>query len=435
MSYGKLKNGKLLDFPSLFVALRSGWEARIFKEVNATYPMEPSRHEGIKRLEGIWTSIKDWRDISNSLEVPFLDHKQNTLDQTYSSPFPNRTLVIEPAINILFIGTKNDKNKMFKTGLFSSRLKKTVKSISAIKGRSVEKFNRNIKELYPLLDTPTIRNILAFQIKNGADIIVSPSVPITTTRDFKIQLQKFDDMNRISRNLFDTSFKAIKDQRDLMQILALNTSVVLPEYIDPLTQALLKHKPDHVGLWIMNMDEDNTSRIEALLKLIENIAQAIKKEEKEREKQEKEGKGKLKIPFHVVNVSEFGYVTFCYGIDCMAKPIVAHPYFVRIEEGAIPKKEGAYYHPIEMTYVPKDILLDKTRSNHYRLPCHCEICSEYETVIKVERWNKFRRIHTLLVKSMEMKEIKVAKEQGNLREALHDKFARSKKTGWVAFLS
>lgn len=79
-------------------------------------------------------------------------------------------------------------------------------------------------------------------------------------------------------------------------------------------------------------------------------------------------------------------------------------------------------------------LCDKTRSNNYRLPCHCEVCEKYGKVISVEEevWNDFRRAHFLLVKSGEIKEIRNAPEP--LKIALKDKFGRSEQTAWLPYL-
>ena len=81
-----------------------------------------------------------------------------------------------------------------------------------------------------------------------------------------------------------------------------------------------------------------------------------------------------------------------------------------------------------------DSFLDKTRSKNYRFPCHCEICEKFLNIPSVEKnyWNEFRRIHFLLVKNMEMKELRDA--ASHLRIALKDKIARSHQTVWLPYL-
>lgn len=141
-----------------------------------------------------------------------------------------------------------------------------------------------------------------------------------------------------------------------------------------------------------------------------------------------------KVPIHLFNVTELGYVSFCHGASSMISPIATDPYFRRRVDQMPPPRCGAYYHPIDMTHDPFDILLEKTRRMNYKFPCHCEICTEYERVTNVpeEYWNKFRRIHFMLVKSMEMRELKTSASY--LKNSLKDKFARSDRTHWLPFL-
>jgi len=167
----------------------------------------------------------------------------------------------------------------------------------------------------------------------------------------------------------------------------------------------------------MNLSENNTSRIWALLKFIDEFA-------------------KLGIPIHIFNVREFGYVTFYYGASTITTPIATDPYFMRSKSEDQPPRKGAYYHPLDMTNIVYDMLYAKTRSNNYRFPCHCEICDRFEKITNVpddeSAWNEFRRIHFLLVKNMELKELRETTVPLNI--ALKDKFGRSQQTVWLPFL-
>lgn len=99
-----------------------------------------------------------------------------------------------------------------------------------------------------------------------------------------------------------------------------------------------------------------------------------------------------------------------------------------------PKREGSYYHSIDMIDYSYTNLPDKIRANNYMLPCHCEICNQFGSLLKINKkyWNYFRKVHFLLVKNMEMQELRETKVPFNV--ALKDKFGRSEKTGYVSFL-
>jgi hypothetical protein len=115
-------------------------------------------------------------------------------------------------------------------------------------------------------------------------------------------------------------------------------------------------------------------------------------------------------------------------------PIAKSPYTTRKKESEKPVKEGSYYHPIDMIDYSYQRLPDQIRAKNYQLPCHCEICNKFASLLKVgiKQWNFFRKVHFLLVKNMELKEFRETKVL--LNAALSDKFGRSQRTGYIPFL-
>jgi len=404
----KLKCGKKLPFPSLFTELRFKTEAEMLREMEVRYSQSQTQN-GIDQLDGIIASIKDWPDIS----------KYIFRQESYLSPVPkykltDRVIIIDPSLYLLFSAADFDKLSLINTLTTSDEMYAVVKNISENQSPR-KKIDQNIELLYPLLDTRIIRNLLEAQIKNRGDIIVSPSIPITSLFRIKEQIKKCREMNRISRILFDTVFSGVKDEKDLMNVLSIRLSTIQPEYTDSLKDILLANNPDQIGIRIMGLDAENTSQIWSLLTFLKDLS--------------KENK-----PIYVFNVREFGYVTLCYGVNATSTPISADPYFVRsISDKPIPRR-GSYYHPMDMTNDTYNRLLEKTRSNKYLLPCHCEICSRYNKILQIKEseWNEFRRIHFILVKNMEIKELREVKVP--LMTALRDKFARSEQTQWLPYL-
>jgi len=399
-----LKCKKSLTLPSMFVYLRYESEAEILRKIEARYTNESN--DGLNQIDGIATSIKDWQRIFSPIFQGYLydEPKYKLID---------RIKLIDPSLYLLFTGTDSDKNALLDNIESSSRLKSVVNEISLLSSQK-DKTDKNIDNLYPLLDIYFVRNLLQSQIRGGADILISPSVPITSSKRIDEQIEKVKEMNRVSRILLDTVFSGYSEERDLMHVLALNLSVLKNDYFDALKEAVLVNNPDHIGIRVMNLTEGNPSQIWSLLRFIKSLSES-------------------KVPVHIFNVREFGYVTFCHGSTTITTPIASDPYFWRAVSEEAPPRKGAYYHPIHMTNDTYDMLLEKTRANNYRFPCHCEICEKFEKVMKVDElyWNEFRRIHFLLVKNMELKELR---ETTTLKIALRDKFGRSQQTVWLPYL-
>jgi hypothetical protein len=146
---------------------------------------------------------------------------------------------------------------------------------------------------------------------------------------------------------------------------------------------------------------------------------------------------KRKIPIHIFNVREFGYVCYCYGATTITIPIARSPY-IQISDGMKSPldKRGKYYHPVHMEDYTFDKMLAFSRSNNYMLPCPCIGCNRAKNFLNVQntsQWNKFRREHYLLVKNQEIREIQSVPSK-TLNYHLSQKFSRSKQTVWLAFL-
>ena len=401
-----LNSGKEFNFPSMFVELKYASEGRILRELVVRYSKNLA-NGSIDQIEGIMISIKKWEEISKFI---FLGYISN--EPTYK--LTDRILLMDPSLHLLFTGTESDKISLLDAINASKEIRKTVNNISAISSQK-EKTNQKISRLYPLLDSRLIRDILEYQIMNGTDILISPSTPVTSLRRIDEQIEKTKEMNRVSKILLDTVFSGVQEEKDLMHLLSLRLSVLKPDYIDLLKEALLINNPDHIGIRVMSLYENNPSQIWAFLRFIEELS-------------------KTKIPIHIFNVREFGYIALCYGANTITTPIAADPYFIRGLSDEAPPRRGAYYHPIDMTNDTYELLLEKTRSNNYKFPCHCEICKRFEKIIKIDKdnWNEFRRIHFLLVKNMEMKELR--ETQTPLKISLKDKIARAQQTVWLPYL-
>ncbi len=79
-------------------------------------------------------------------------------------------------------------------------------------------------------------------------------------------------------------------------------------------------------------------------------------------------------------------------------------------------------------------LLALSRGVDYIIPCYCKACLNKKNFLEAKKeWNEFRRMHFLLAKHIEMKEIKEAPAT-TLNRHLQQKFSRSKQTVWLAFL-
>lgn len=403
----KLKSGKSFRIPALFVNIRTKKEAKLLKETINRHPLSKN-HDGLNQIDGINVSIKDHHKVS-----PFLVKKKLKDFGEGHYSIDDRILIIEPSSYLPFMGTARDKEA------FCNALKEWVPDLENIIGKigilksQKNKIDECIKQIYPLFDVRVIQNFLEFQIKNHADILVCPSVPLTSPRVLEQQLKKMADMNKQGGILRNTIFRKYKP-RDLMNLVALNPSILRPEYFEDIKNAILEGKPDMIGIQLMNLNEKKVAQTKNFLKFLKNLSGT-------------------KIPIFLFNVREFGYVTLCRGVSVISMPIAKLPYHARKKGGERPPSKGSYYHPIGMIDYSYESFFGEIRANNYRLPCHCEICDAFKSLLKVkEIWNDFRKIHFLLVKNMEIREFREAKVP--LKIALKDKFGRSEITRYIPFM-
>ncbi len=404
-----LKSGKNIRTPALFVNIRTKKEAHLLKETINRYPIDKN-NDGLNHIDGIVVSIKDYQTVS-----PFL--VKDKIDEFAVGKYPidARTLIIDPSCYLPFMGSDPDKQAFCKTVVqWIPELQNIIDQITVLESQK-SKIEEYMKRIYPLLDVTVIRSFLEFQMEKNADILICPSVPLSSPRMLKDQIGKMGEMNSAGGILINTIFQKYEKPRDIMNLAALNPSVLAPEYFDEIRDAMMQGKPDMLGIYLMNLDEKDVVETKTFLKFLKELAGT-------------------KIPILLFNVREFGYVTFCHGANIISMPIGRSPYTTRTKGTEKPVREGKYYHPIAMIDYAYLRLRDETRSHNYRLPCHCEICDKFGTLLKVDKkyWNDFRKIHFLLVKDMEIKEFREAVV--DLKIALQDKFGRSERTSYVTFL-
>lgn len=403
-----LKSGKMIELPALYVTPNHKMDAEILS-------LSKKRHaKGMKNINGICVSIKDYETIFNELNKSRLTE--------YFDPNMKKDSwikIIDPSINILMSGTQNDKRELIETGLYPVELYGIYENVQSV-SRPIDKTRYLVNNIYPLLDLSVIRNVLRAQLDYGSDYIISPSVPITskTNAILRTQIDKALDMNRISRSLFDTVLRGSQQKNDYMNLLSISINAITPSNIDSLASLALSQPCDCIGVKPLNFSNEKIIQLQHFLTLIDRIKSMSENQR----------------PIHIFNVNEFGYVCFCHGASVMISPIATDPYFKRSVSDSAPPRKGAYQHPIDMIPYPYDDFLDLSRHMNYAFPCHCEVCQKFQIITKIadKDWNRFRRIHFLLLRNMEIQELL---DLGNsIKNALHDKFARSRRTAWLPFL-
>ena len=405
-----LKNGQILKNPSLFVELKRKREANLVRETIFRYPINNDNHDGINQIDGFNIPLSSYADVAPHLHPDL----KSAFDENHYS-IDKRIRLIDPSLYLLFMGSGSDKKEccdVLKDWLPS--LPPIVESISDLKSLR-EKADRSIREIYPLLDVVLAQKLFEYQIKNNASILINPSVPISSSRMIKAQVEKMREMNRVGRVVLNTLLTRFKTKRDLMNMATLSPSVLISANRVNILDAIMQGEPDIIGIRLMNLDEKKSVEMKDVLKFIESLSSSGK-------------------PTFVFNVREFGYVAFCYGACVVSMPIAKSPYTTRKKGSERPIKLGSYYHYYDMIDYSYVGLREKILAKNYALPCHCEICNHFGSLLKIDKrhWNYFRKVHFLLVKNMEMQEFR--KTQVPLNIALKDKFGRSLKTGYVSLL-
>lgn len=405
-----LKNGQILKNPSLFVELKTKNGGHLVKETIFRYPINKEAYDGVSQIDGLSIPIGNYPKIAPYISPDIksaFDNKHYSIDK--------RLRLIDPSLYFLFMGLTSDKKcscDLVKD--WAPKIPPIVNSISKLKVPR-EKTDRVVKDIYPLLDVVLIRNLLEYQIKKNASILINPSVPLSSSRVINEQVEKMREMHRNGRILFDTLLTRYNAKRDLMNIASLSPAMLTSYTIDNIIDAIMQGTPDLIGIRLMNLDERNLAEMQSFLNFVKTLSSSGK-------------------PVIVFNVREFGYVTLCYGASAISTPIAKSPYTTRGKSDSVPKKEGSYYHPIDMIDYSYENLPEQIRATNYRLPCHCEICDKFVSFLNIDKkqWNYFRKVHFLLVKNMEIQELRKTDVPFNI--ALKDKFGRSKRTGYIPLL-
>ena len=423
------KSGKKFNAPSTFVNPQTEIDAVVIRNAIQSLPSQTAY------LEGIVVSLKDWRAVRRGLNAD-----QATLFETLG--INDRIKIIDNSLHILFQGASQDKESLMNVELNGKRigdfqlipggqrLRDVVMRIKSLDpSQRKEKIEHYMRELYPYMDLLT-QPMMKFSIEEGSDFVVVPSVPLSISSGLiELQIEKARSMNKAGKIFADTLFSKSMEKRDLMFMITLSPSIVKPEYFDQIASTVIIEEegketiyPDQIGIRIMHLDKNNTDSIQSLLDFITHLATKLKA-------------SKRQIPIHIFNVREFGYVTFCYGATTITTPIAKSPYIQIFNSNkSKPDMMGRYYHPIDMEDYTYDKSLALSRQSNYRLPCHCVVCELAQNFLIVkDDWNSFRRKHFLLIKHMEMSEIKSAPAI-TLYRHMQQKFSRSKQTVWLAFL-
>ncbi len=405
----QLKSKITLKNPALFVEVKTKNEAKLIREAVSRYPVNKA-HDGLNQIDGLSIPIGNYHQIASFLGADL----KSAFDENHYS-LDKRIRLIDPSLYFLFMGKAQDKKNCCELiKQWAPKIPPIVQSIADSR-LPREKTDRVIRELYPLLDVVLIRNLLQFQIEKHASILINPSVPLSSRRMVNHQVEKTREMNRTGRILFDTLLTRFNTERDLMNLVTLSPSILTADNVDNIMDAVMQGTPDIIGVRLMNLNE-KPEEVRNLLKFIKSLSSSGK-------------------PVIVFNVREFGYVTFCHGATAISTPIATSAYTTMGKRGEPPKRLGSYYHCIDMVDYSHENLPDKIRSENYKLPCHCEICNGFSSFLDIEkkRWNIVRKVHFLLVKNMEMQELR--KTDVPFEIALADKFGRSLRTGYVPFLT
>lgn len=404
------KSGKSSGSPALFPNPQTGPEGEYVRKLLTRYETES--------LEGVVVNLEDWDTVSDRLRI-----RQTSLGGNGNSkPIEDRLLLINPDFSPLFgYSRRATAEKFAEFDFLPSEARETVDEIFSADGDQ-EKREIRRDELHPAIDNiKLIQDVMEFQIDKGADVVAPPSIPITTKGDFDDRLELIKDIYQTSQGILDG--RLLSSEPDLMHVLSVNPSVMeTPENDDNsrkrwerAVDAVTEYNPDWIGIHIPQMNMDDRNQNQNLLNAINNINE------------------RTNANLILLNVREFGIVSFVYGMDIISPPIASFPY-PRWSSGAPATDQGKYYHPEDLEDYSKEELREETRNENYRFPCYCEVCEEHERIPEVDddEWNEFRRIHYLLIKDSEIKQLR--ENNKSPVEALRDKLGNSARTNLVAYL-
>lgn len=401
------KGGKGFNAPAVFLNPQTKADGRVIRDVNEVYP-ETDGNDGIQSIDGFVVDSKNWDDVAREIRQTGLTARRSIQD---------RVLIIDHGLDFLLRGSTIDKQKMNKLGLFDQRLIDQVIEISNAKIATTQKLDRVIREVYPMIDGRTVRDLMQFSFDKESDILVRPTVSITSSRHIQAQAEKAIQMIRYSKALLSTVFSKWQDKIDEMNILTVSASVLTRENFQILSELALASKPDHVGIRIMNLNNKSEAQLRYVLDFLKQLREDMVMQDHIR-------------PVHLMNVDTFGYVAFCYGTCSASMPVGVDPYYASRGHGTdyVPPINGQYYHIQKKTYTSYKRLRDDTVNAPvpFQLPCYCEACQHYGTILEVEKhmdWNTFRRTHEVLARDIEITEVRQARVP--IHRALRDMLGRA----------
>lgn len=410
-----LKTGKSFRAPSIFLNPETEPEGRYIHQTNAQYPTRQGG-VGFENIDGIVVYGKDWNNVSAGLQM----NQTSLID---GKSLQDKVLLVLPEIDHLLRGTEADRKRMHDTGMFDPTLVETVNRIVGIDPTGNERNDSMINEVYPMIDTRTTARLLRFQLESKVSMLAMSGVPITSARQIDRQFDKAREMIQESYTILENVFTAYYEKIDTMNLLTLNASLIKPENYNKISTVLLEHAPSQVGIRVTNFNPANDNQILSLFNCIAELYNTIRETRQD-------------IPIHLMNLDHLSYFAWTHGASALTLPIVRDPTFFgrRGAEQPVKPSMGVYYNIEDKMFYTRDNLLAETRDTNYKLPCYCEICQRFGTILKVPEsyWNEFRRIHTILARSIEVKMLRDA--PAPIRIALREMFLRSKKMGWTQFL-
>jgi hypothetical protein len=415
----KTKSKKTFRAPAIFVMPKNGLDILALREANMRYPKQVGGL-ALEQIDGIVVNLKDQREMWAELSQTAFELEKGTPKGNLT----DRIKIVNPGLDFLLRGNDADRDKMKMTGLFDPATVRNVERIAKSDDAPAEKAGQTINEVYPKMHAGMINSILKYQIDVGADIIMFPTVPISSTRYFTAQIGKVNEMLRASRVLLDSLFSGTVERRDTMSAINVDARFLAErKYAIELAAALFSQEADHIGVNVSNLDRGNETQVQNVFDFMGMLYQGMQETER-------------RVPLHLMNVDQFGYMAFCYGVSTLTMPLASDPFFysIRHKKDISPVRKGVYYYPSKMQYVTYDKLLDLTRSNNYRLPCHCAVCEDFGTVFNAEAtfdFNEFRRIHDVLYKNIENKMLREPRIP--FTDALRDLLSRSR-PAWTQYI-
>ena len=325
-----LKSGKTFTGPSLFVNPQHLLDAKALWKADHDY--------GLPQIDGIYLRLLDYKEVFSPLAL-----NAQSLIPSDRPTIREKIRIIDPGLDSLLSGMNKDKEKMLATGLFDNRIRRVIKRLINSDGTNGEKTRMVVNDIYPYLQ---IRRLIEFQVENGADMIISPCINLSSKRYFLQQIQKARQMLVDTRTLLETSsLKKYLETRDLMNILVINANLIQEQNFHSIFDLILCNKPDHIGVKILGLQESNTVTWQLLLRFLRELHEYSK-----------HVTNSNPLPLHLINVDELGYTAYCSSVCNVVSPIATTPYFAfpsrKNQEGMNNESDTSptFYHTYNINY-------------------------------------------------------------------------------------